>query len=159
MKHESKDKKLKTIQKYCNELSTTFARLSLELGELINEEDRSVASDTASLPTAPTQIEFDNVSNISVERPTKVDRTSEIKHIKKKQIHLFKQPTDKFQVGDIVKINNHYKGKFGDLYGREATVEKIGTSFVFIRVPGISVLQQRAESNLLFVSRKSIRKR
>jgi hypothetical protein len=66
---------------------------------------------------------------------------------------LFKPPSSKFKIGDTVKITNHYKGRYGDLYGKQGEIHKIGKSFILLKLEGIPVLQQRAEDNIEFVSR------
>ena len=151
MRNSKKQEKLKRIQNYCDDLSNTFARLSLELGELIEDEievgDKN--PDTIPSTTTATKIDDSSFSDASLE-----DADPQYKRrTQAKANTLFKKSPVKFQEDDIVRINNHYKGKYGDLFGREGIVRNVGKSFVFVKVKGIPVVQQRAENNLLFVSR------
>ena len=69
----------------------------------------------------------------------------------KQKIKLKERPTNKFKKGNKARVKNHYKGKYGDLFGKIGTVEEVGKSFIFLNFPGIPVLQQRSEINLELV--------
>ena len=153
MKTRSKQDKLKAIQHHCDEIANSFARISLELGDLLNEE----SSDTGIEVETPPIVVAERADISRVEE--KVKRTTNkadkvFNKVKKTSINLFKRPSNKFNQGDIVKINNHYQGKYGDLYSREGVVHKVGKSFIFVRIEGIPVLQQRAEDNLVLISKR-----
>ena len=130
---------MKRIQNYCDDLSNIFARLSLELGELIEVkiEVRDTNPDTIPSTTTATKIDDTSFSDASLEdTDPQYKRRTEAKKVNT----LFKKPSAKLQEGDIVRINNHYKGKYGDLFGRVGVVLDVGKSFVFVRVKGIPVV-------------------
>ena len=180
MKTRSTQNKLKAIQNHCDEIANSFARISLELSDLLNEEssdteievetppivvaeradisrvEQKVKRTTNKAKTPPSVVaERADISRVEekVKRTTnKADKV--FNKVKKTSINLFKRPSNKFNQGDIVKINNHYQGKYGDLYSREGVVHKVGKSFIFVCIEGIPVLQQHAEENLVLISKR-----
>ena len=71
------------------------------------------------------------------------------------KIYLSERTTSKFKKGDTVKIVNHHIGNIGDLFGKIGTVHTVGKAFIFISIPNIPLIQQRAESNLELVKHYS----
>ena len=67
------------------------------------------------------------------------------------KLYLTERTTGEFEKGDKVKVTNHYRGKFGDLFGKVGTIQEVGKAFVFIKFPDIPVLQQRTEANIQLV--------
>ena len=53
-----------------------------------------------------------------------------------------------------MKITNYHIEKYGNLYGKIGKVHTVGKSFIFINIPNIPVIQQRAESNLELVENR-----
>ena len=96
--------------------------------------EETVVSTTTRADTETREIYFNKVERVTVKR--------------KERVNLFDPPTNKFKVGDRVRITNNYSGKYGNLFGKIGKVHRIGTSFIFIEIPGIPEKQQRAECNL-----------
>ena len=99
-----------------------------------NVLEETIISTTTRKDTETKEIYLNKVERLTIKR--------------KERVNLFNTPRNKFKVGDRVRINNNYSGKYGNLFGRIGRVHKIGTSFVFIEIPGIPEKQQRAECNL-----------
>ena len=154
MKNSTKQQQhIKNIQSYCEDLSKTFSKLSLEFEELskVNSEADSIEA----IPSAVISRVENNVHAASdILKRTERSNSRPTKERRIKPINLFGQPTSRFQEGDTVRIKNHYKGKFGDLFGKEGVVTNVGKSFIFLEIPGIPVIQQRSEGNLELVSRR-----
>lgn len=146
--------KLKKIQQHCRDISQSFEKLSLELSELVDEEsgDETNKSDVKACQIPIAKIEDEVFEDLSCEEATRL-ATRVAKSSSEIVNKLFKPPSSKFKIGDTVKITNHYKGRYGDLYGKQGEIHKIGKSFILLKLEGIPVLQQRAEDNIEFVSR------
>ena len=145
---------LKKIQDYCNELSNTFAKLSLEIGELVDANEGGTESQV--LPSAVISAVEEHIEAAEAVKqaiaPVKTsNKTRKLKNNKPKLLHLFKSPSGEFQVGYRVRITNHYKGRYGDLFNKIGKVESVGKSFIFFRLPNIPVLQQRSARNLQLI--------
>ena len=83
----------------------------------------------------------------------KSDRESETRSYitDNSKLYLTEKTSGNLKKGDKVRIINHYRGKFGDLYGKIGTIHEVGKAFIFIKIPNIPVLQQRIEGNLQLV--------
>ena len=92
----------------------------------------------------------------SIEELHKVDDSDSLDTTK---IYLTKKPSGRIKEGDLVRVINHYRGRYGDLFGKIGTVKSVGKTFIFFDVKGIPTTQQRTEENLeLIVSSEKKKK-
>ena len=75
-----------------------------------------------------------------------------LKTSEKTRVYLTEKPSGKLKKGDKVRVINHYRGKYGDLFGKIGIIHEVGKSFIFIKIPNIPVLQQRTEANLQLIA-------
>ena len=132
------------LNKQKNDIDTILERISVLEQKIENTYtphkdktnvlEETIISTTTRKDTETKEIYLNKVERLTIKR--------------KERVNLFNTPTNKFKVGDRVRINNNYSGKYGNLFGSIGRVHKIGTSFVFIEIPGIPEKQQRAECNL-----------
>ena len=106
MRNSADRNRLRKIKQYYKDLSNTFAKLSLELGELIEQDlDAADIRQKAAPAFAIAKLEEDSILENSDKVLTSVKEVLKEKQkdkTKEKRVNLFKQPTNKFRVGDEV---------------------------------------------------------
>ena len=105
---------LKKIQDYCNKLSNTFVKLSLEIGELVDANEGGTESQvlpSAVISAVKEHIEAAEAVKQAIAPAKTSNKTRKLKNNKPKLLRLFKSPSGEFQVGDRVRITNRYKGR------------------------------------------------
>ena len=157
MRNSDSKKRISNIQTQCNEIAQSFARLSLEIGELVHEDSESDKSiDYTELPK-----ECDIISTINkqIAIVTQVKTETDVisgsyKNNRRKEV---KNPysnsvsSGPFTKGERLIITNNYLS----LRGLEATVDYTNRKFTVI-VDDNNTPHKRAHSNLRRVNKKKL---
>ena len=99
------------MQQYCEDISKRSERLSLELGDLIDDEASGSIDPRRKWPpiaAAKVENDFNSEANLEEVRNSINGLIRRKKKATSKPINFFKQASNILRVGDIVKINNHY---------------------------------------------------